>query len=85
MLIVILAVPPLKLGVPRMFDPSVKVTVPEGVPAPGDSALTFAVSVRGWPNTSIVGEVERVVDVDALLTINCKDGELLGKKFKSPG
>ena len=85
MLIVILAVPVLKLGVPRILGPSVMVTVPVGVPAPGETARTVAVSVRGWPNTSVVGEDDRIVAVDAWLTLKAKKGELPGKKFKSPG
>jgi hypothetical protein len=67
-----------------MLAPSVKVTVPVGVPAPGDIALTVAVSVRGWPKTSVVGEDDRIVAEDAWLTLKVKKGEPLGKKFKSP-
>ena len=31
--------------------PSLKITVPVGVPAPGETALTVAVNVTIWPNT----------------------------------
>jgi hypothetical protein len=35
--------------VPNVVVPFLKVTVPVGVPAPGDVALTVAVKVADWP------------------------------------
>lgn len=40
--------------VPKVVVPSVKVTVPVGVPAPG-VALTVAVRVTGWPKLEELG------------------------------
>ena len=48
--------------VPRIVEPSSKVTVPVGMPAPGALALTVAVKVTDWPNTEGVTE-EITVDV----------------------
>ena len=41
------ATPPLKVPVPRVVLPSLNVTVPVGVPAPGEAAVTVAVKVTG--------------------------------------
>src|SRR5580700_2767090 len=43
--------PPDNATVPRLLEPSVKVTVPSGMPAPGAFAATDAVNVTGWPQT----------------------------------
>ena len=40
---------PSSVPVPRLVAPSEKVTVPAGVPAPGATTVTVAVSVTGWP------------------------------------
>ena len=37
--------------VPSITAPSMKVTLPVGVPAPGGEAETVAVKVTDWPNT----------------------------------
>src|SRR5437773_1904196 len=42
---------PFSVPVPRALEPSLKVTVPVGVPAPGLFAVTVAVKVTGCPNT----------------------------------
>ena len=39
------AVPDVKVPVPMMLEPFLKVTVPEAVPAPGETAATVAVKV----------------------------------------
>ncbi len=52
-----------------LIPPSnVNVTVPVGVPAPGEVAVTIAVNVIGWPKTVGVAEVANPVVVLARLT-----------------
>jgi len=63
------ATPPDMVLVASGVAPSLKVTVPVGVPDPGATALTVAVKVTGWPNTEGVREVARAVVVLALLTV----------------
>ena len=41
--------PASSVPVPRTVAPSLKVTVPVGVPAPGLTAATVAVNVTAWP------------------------------------
>jgi len=60
-----LATPATKGTVPSTVAPSLNVTVPVGVPAPG---LTVAVSVTCWPKTSEVEEAVSVVVVVPMLT-----------------
>src|SRR6516225_2746819 len=48
--------------------PSVKVTVPPGVPTPGATAATVAVKVTLWPNRDGLGEELTVVLLEALFT-----------------
>src|SRR5712691_11100062 len=64
------AAPPLSVPVPRVVKPSLKVTVPLGVPAPGATGLTVAVKITDWPNTEGLAEEVTVVVVSALLTVN---------------
>jgi hypothetical protein len=42
---------PFSVPVPNVVAPSLNVTVPVGVPAPGATAVTIAVRVTDWPNT----------------------------------
>src|SRR5437016_12740969 len=63
-----------RVPVPRVLGPSLKVTVPVGVPAPGLFAFTVAVKVTACPDTEwrseevrpvvVPGSVVAVVDVD---------------------
>ena len=65
--------------VPRVLEPSLKVTVPVGVPAPGLFAATVAVKVTGCPNTDgwteevspvvVPGRVVVVVDADVVVEV----------------
>jgi hypothetical protein len=65
--------------VPRVLGPSLKVTVPVGVPAPALFAVTVAVNVTGCPNTDgwseevrpvlVPGSVVVVVDVDVVVEV----------------
>jgi len=81
---VYVATPPLKVPVPRVVAPSLKVTVPVGVPEPGDAAATVAVKVTDWPNVlGFTLEVTAVV-VPALLTTWDSALEVEPVKFVSP-
>ena len=71
---------PFRVAVPRVLEPSLKVTVPVGVPAPGLVAVTVAVKVTGCPNTDGWAEELRpvvvpgsvvvvVVDVDVVVEV----------------
>src|SRR6266446_1170419 len=61
--------PPLQVTVE---PPSLKVTVPVGVPAPGGFTLTVAVNVNDWPKTDGLTEEATVVVVGAWVTVNVK-------------
>src|SRR5712691_5230836 len=64
--------------------PSLKFTLPVGVPAPGAVAVTVAVKVTDWPNTDGLAEDVSAVLVLALLT-TCDTAELvLVMKLVSP-
>src|SRR6058998_3627851 len=71
---------PFRVPVPRVLEPSLKVTVPVGVPAPGLFAVTVAVKVTGCPDTDGWSEEVRpvvvpgsvvvvVVDVDVVVEV----------------
>ena len=53
---------------PRLVAPSKKVTVPDGVPAPGATAVTVAVKVTGWPETDGLALEASAVLVEARFT-----------------
>jgi hypothetical protein len=64
------AVPtPPSVPIPRVVVPSLKVTVPVGVPAPGDTGATVAVSVTDWPETPGFAEEVTLEVVAAWLTV----------------
>src|SRR6266404_4790766 len=68
-----------RVPVPRVLGPSLKVTVPVGVPAPGLFAFTVAVKVTACPDTEwrseevrpvvVPGSVVVVVDVDGVVEV----------------
>src|ERR1043166_1826924 len=77
--------PPLRVFVARAVAPSLKVTLPVGVPLPGELALTVAVKVTDWPYTEVLVEEPRVVVVGSLFTCCVRAGELvLLLKLASP-
>ena len=78
------ALPELKAAVARVAAPSRKVTVPVGVPAPGETALTVAVKVTAWPNTDGFTDEVTVVELEALLTVWVIAVEMLELKLASP-
>ena len=55
------ALPPLSVAEPSVVVPSMKVTVPVGVPLPGAAAVTVAVNVTDWPNTAGLTEAMTAV------------------------
>ena len=58
-----------RVPVPSVVVPSRNVTVPVGVPDPGDTAVTVAVKVIDCPKTEGLAEVLTAVDVPALFTV----------------
>jgi hypothetical protein len=78
------ALPPARLAVPRVEPPSRKVTVPVGVPAPGETALTVAVKVTAWPDADGFTDEVTVAELLALLTVWVIAAEVLLVKFVSP-
>jgi hypothetical protein len=52
----------------RVVAPSVKVTVPPGVPVPGATAAAVAVMVTVWPTFEGLGAELTVVLLEALFT-----------------
>src|SRR5689334_15022701 len=76
--------PALRVLVASEVAPSLKVTVPVGVPLPGATALTVAVIVTDWPNTDGFTEDASAVVLPALLTFCVKAEEVLVAKLVSP-
>ena len=65
-LVVNVALPPAPTAtVPRITLPSLNVTVPVGVPAPGATAATVAVKVTAWPVTAGLTDDARATVVAA--------------------
>ena len=80
-LVVNVAVPPAPTAtVPRTTLPSMKVTVPVGVPAPGATAATVAVKVTAWPVTAGLTDDVRATVVVARLTVSATAAEVLSVK-----
>jgi hypothetical protein len=78
------ALPEVKVAVPSVAAPSRNVTVPVGVPAPGETALTVAVKVTDWPNTDGFTDELTAVELLALLTVCVMAAEVLPAKLLSP-
>ena len=60
------------------------VTVPVGVPTPGDTALTVFVKITGWPNTEGLMEEVSVEVVSAWLTVCVRTEDVMVLKLVSP-
>ena len=56
------------MPVPSVVAPSMNVTVPLGVPAPGATTVTVAVNVTDWPNLDGFADGLSVVAVSAFST-----------------
>src|SRR4051812_50151391 len=65
----------LRVPVPRIVVPSLNVTVPVGVPAPGLETLTVAVNVTDWPNKIGRGVGRGRVVVAGVAAVLGKKGE----------
>lgn len=59
------AAPAMREVVPNGVVPSMNVTVPVGVPAPGATAFTVTVKVTGWPSLEFFGEALIAIVVSA--------------------
>jgi hypothetical protein len=59
---------PLRVPVPNDVATSKNCALPVGVPVPGATAVTVAVSVTDWPYVEELGDDVTTVDVLALLT-----------------
>jgi hypothetical protein len=70
------AVPPLRATVARVVLPSLKVTLPVGVPEPGLVAVTAAVNVTVWPDVADVGDAVSATLVAAWPTVRVKEAAL---------
>ena len=75
---------PFKVTEPRVVDPSLNVTVPEGVPAPGAVALTVAVKVTDWPGDDGFNDEVIAVDEADWLPACVSATEVFVVKFVSP-
>ena len=64
--------------------PSLKVTVPVGVPEPGATTVTVALKVTDCPGAEGLSEDTTAVEVEALFTVCVKAEEVLPWKFGSP-
>ena len=73
-----------RVPVPRVLEPSLKVTVPVAVPAPGLFAVTVAVKVTACPDTEGLAEELTNVVVPAFLTVWVSGLEVLPLKVASP-
>ena len=82
--VVKVALPPERLAVPNVAAPSRNVTVPVGVPTPGETALTVAVKVTDCPNTDGFTDEVTVVELLALFTVCVMAAEVLELKLASP-
>ncbi len=67
------------MPVPSVLLPSLKMTVPMGVPEPGILAVTVAVKVTDWPDLEGLSEETTIVAVWALFTLCIKASELPSK------
>ena len=70
--------------VPSVVEPSLNVTVPVGVPTPGDVAVTVDVKVTGWPDTDGLTDDASAVVVASLLTTRLVAVDMLVTSFASP-
>ena len=59
---------PFRVPLPRVVEPSLKVTLPVGVPDPPPVGLTVAVNATDCPFTDGLGEEVKAVEVADLLT-----------------
>jgi len=70
---------PFSVPMPSVVAPSLKVTVPVGLPEPGDTAKIVAVKETDWPKTEGLAEDVRDVVLAAALTVCVKVPVLIWK------
>jgi hypothetical protein len=78
------AEPPLRAPEPRVVAPSLKVTVPVGVPLPGAAGATVAVKVTPCPNAEGFPDEITAVVVLALFTVCVSVLDVLAAKLLLP-
>ena len=69
---------------PMLVEPFLKVTVPVGIPLPGELAATVAVNVTGWPKAEGLAEELKVVVEASAFTVWPRVVEALPLKLVSP-
>ena len=69
---------------PRVVDPSLNVTVPVGVPAPGAVTVTVAVKVTDWPTFERIGRGDQAGRRGRLATVWVMAVEVDGALLASP-
>src|SRR5260370_21200807 len=74
---------PSRVPLPRVLEPSLKVTVPVGSPPPGALAVTVAVNVTGWLYTEGFAEALTTAVVASLVT-TCGEPASLPLLFAQP-
>ena len=74
----------MRVTVPSTVEPSSKVTVPVGVPLPGDTGVIVAVKVTAWPETEGFAEELTELVVAACFTVWVRMPDVLVKKLVSP-
>ena len=72
------------MPIPKVVVPSVKVTLPVGIPEPGATAVTVAVNVTSWPAAEGLADDITAVLVDAWLTVWVAVDEVPEAKVVSP-
>ena len=75
---------PFRVAVPRVLGPSLKVTVPVGMPPPGLLAVTVAVKVTDCPDADGLAEELINVVVPAFFTVWVTVLEVLPLKVALP-
>ena len=75
---------PSSAAVPSVVEPSLKVTLPVGIPAPGAVAVTVAVKVIDWPETEGLADEATELVVADWLTVCVSVEEVLVAKSVSP-
>ena len=74
----------LSVLVPGVVEPSLNVTVPEGVPTAPIAFDTVAVNVTDWPVVAGLGAAAIAVVVDSRFTVSVSAADVLPVKFVSP-
>jgi hypothetical protein len=82
--VVNVAWPELNVPVPSVVKPSLKTTVPDGVPDPGALAVTVAVKVTDCPDTDGLADEETAILLPHCLMVCVTTPEMLGSKKSLP-